>query len=154
MKKIFSILIIMIFVLCGGCSTQKIQIEKNDWNFSRILETETSNVIYCSEKNKVKFSEAKVTDIKLTADKSTFVITNSETQESWTLEYNKNKTAKTNNTDGLVYDVFYNSDNKTLKGYAFTEIVDKNIDNPKYYLIITIGGHSLYFLTGTEAPLI
>ena len=152
MKKLFSIFIIMLLVFCGGCSTNKIQIEKNIWNFSRISENETDSVIFCSEENKLKFSDAKVTDIKLAADKNTFTVTNIETQESWLLEYNKNETAKTNNTDGLIYDVYYKGDDKTLKGYAYTGIVDKSFDNPDYYLVIAIGGHSLYFLTGTEAP--
>ena len=152
MKKLFSILIIMLLILCGGCSTSKIQIEKNNWIFSRISDSKTDNIIFCSEENKLKFSDAKVTDIKLTADKNTFTITNTETNDSWTLEYAENKTAKTNNTDGRVYDVFYKGEGKNLKGYASTGIVNKSIDKPDYYLIITIGGHSLYFLTDTEAP--
>ncbi len=146
MKKIISVIVILVLVLSGCSSIRKVKIENNNWEFSRISEKETDKVVYSSEENKLKFSDAKVSDIKLSADKNTITITNSETEESWTLEYAENKTAVTNNTDGNVYDVFYKHETVYLKGYASTGIANKNDVDEDYYLIITIGGHSLYFI--------
>ena len=145
MKKIFSILIILVLILSGCSQSKKVTIEKNNWNFSRITEKVSDEAVYSSEDNKLKFPEAKVTDIKLIADKNTITITNPATDESWTLEYAESETATTNNSNGRIYDVYYKNGEQYLKGYASTGISNKSDVSMDYYLIITIGDYSLYF---------
>lgn len=145
MKKIFSILIILVLILSGCSQSKKVTIEKNNWNFSRITEKVSDEAVYSSEDNKLKFPEAKVTDIKLIADKNTITVTNPATDESWTLEYAESETATTNNSNGRIYDVYYKNGEQYLKGYASTGISNKNDVSMDYYLIITIGDYSLYF---------
>ena len=146
MKKIISVLVILVLILSGCSHSKKIKIENNNWIFSRITEKVSDTAVYCSENNKLKYSEAKVTDIKLTATKSTITITNSATDESWTLEYAESETATTNNPNGRIYDVYYKNGEEYLKGYATTGSTNKNDVNEDYYLIITIGENSLYFI--------
>ncbi len=150
MKKVISVLLILIFVLSGCSQTKNVPVEKFDWEFSRIAVTKTGEVVFCSEYNKPKFENAKVSDFDLSADKGIITITNAETSESWTLEYEENKTAQTTNTEGSIYNVFYNSEDKNLKGYATTAIAAKNDVSFDYYLIITIGGYDLYFIDYSE----
>ncbi len=150
MKKIFLIPLIFIFIFSGCSGTEKVKIENNDWTFSRISDDETDKIIFCSEENKLKFNEAEVSALSLSADKSSITITNSVTEEHWTLEYTENKTANTNNADGLIYDVFYKNDAEYLKGYATTGSASKNDIYNDNYLIITIGGYSLYFIDTAE----
>lgn len=150
MKKVISVLLILLFVL-GGCSKFKnVPIEKYDWEFSRIAATETGEVLFCSADNELKFDNAKVSDFKCVADDGIITITNAETSEQWTLEYEDNKTVQTNNTEGSVYEVYYNSESKNLTGYATTAIASRNDVNNDYYLIITIGGYDLYFIDFTD----
>ena len=146
MKKIISVLIILVLILSGCSSSKKVEIKNNNWEFSRITEKVSDDAVYSSEENKLKFPEAKVTDIKLTADKSTITITDSATDESWTLEYEESKTATTNNTQGRIYDVYYKNGEQYLKGYATTGVSNMNDVSMDYYLIITIGENSIYFI--------
>lgn len=146
MKKVISVLLILILVLSGCSQTKNVPVEDFDWKFSRIALTESGEVVFCSEDNKLKFEDAKVSDFDFSADKGIITITNAETSESWTLEYQENKTVPTTNTEGSVYDVYYNSEEKNLKGYATTAIAAKSDVSFDYYLIITIGGYDLYFI--------
>ncbi len=146
MKKIFSVLLIFIFVFSGCSGTEKVKIENNNWIFSRISYDKTDKIIFCSKENELKYNEAKVSELKLTADKASVTITNAETEESWTLEYAESKTASTNNSLGRIYDVYYKNGSEYLKGYATTGTASKSDVDDDYYLIITIGGHSLYFI--------
>ncbi len=146
MKKIFSLLIVLMLILCGCNGFEKIKIEKSNWSLSHITETETDITIFCSEKTFPKFPDAKVIDLKISSGEETITITNIATEESWTLKYAKSKTAETNNTDGSVYDVFYENGDKTYKGYASTGISTKSKFDKDYYFTITIGGYSLYFI--------
>lgn len=146
MKKVFSVLIILVFVLSGCSNINKVRIKNNNWDLSRIAETNTDRVIFCSEENNLKFPDAKVIDLELVADKSTITITSSSTGESWTLEYRGSETAETNSKDGLVYDIYYKNEGKQLKGYASTGVASKSDVDDDYYLIITVGGYSLFFV--------
>lgn len=150
MKKVISVLLILVFVLSGCSSFKKVRIEKYDWEISRIASTETSEVLFCSADNELKYKGAKVTDLKCLAADGKITITDSATNEEWVLEYTDNKTVQTNNTDGSIYEIKYSNDEKNLKGYATTGTASLNdvIDN--YYLIITIGGYDLYFIDTAE----
>lgn len=146
MKKVISVMLILIFVLSGCSQSKRVPVEDYDWEFSRIAVTKTDEVVFCSEDNNLKFKNAKVSDIDFSADNGIITITNTETSESWTLEYEENKTAQTTNAEGSVYNVYYSSEEKSLKGYATTAIAAKSDVSFDYYLIITIGGYDLYFI--------
>ncbi len=146
MKKVISVLLILIFVLSGCSSLMGVRIEKYNWSFSRIANTENGEVIFCSAENELKYSGAKITDIKCSADDGIITVTNNATGDIWTLEYADNKTVETNNTIGSIYDIHYNSEAESLKGYATTGIASKSDVDDDYYLIITIGGYDLYFI--------
>lgn len=150
MKKVISVLLILVFVLSGCSSLTGVPVEKYNWGFSRIAKTETGDVIFCSAENELKYSDAKITDINCYADDGKITITNPATNESWILEYEDNDTVDTNNTEGSVYNIYYKTETVSLKGYATTGIARKNDIDDDYYLIITIGGHDLYFIDTAE----
>ena len=98
MKKVISLLLIMILFL-SGCSTKNETLANNDWKFSRIVDTQSGNVTFSSEKEASKFNGAKVADLSCTADDSKITIKDNATGNEWTLDYIKNNTIKTNNED-------------------------------------------------------
>ena len=146
MKKIFLFLLVFIFVFSGCSGTEKVKIENNNWVFSRVSDDKNNKIIFCAKENELKFKDAKISDLTFSADKSSITITNAETDESWTLEYSENKSAETNNSDGFVYDIYYKNEAEYLKGYATTGSTNKSDISSDRYLIITIGGYSLYFI--------
>lgn len=146
MKKIISVLLILVFVLSGCSAFTGVRIDKYNWGFSRIADTETSEVLFCAEKNALKYSGAQIADFECSAKDGKIIITNPATEESWTLEYADNKTVETNNTVGSIYDIYYKTETENLKGYATTGIASKSDIDDDYYLIITIGGYDLYFI--------
>ncbi len=145
MKKVISLLLIMILFLSGCSGTQKDSLANISWNFSRIVDTQTGVTVFSSEKENSKYNTAKVTDLSCMADDNKITIKDNATGNEWTLDYSKNTTAKTNNTEGVIYDISYTSEEKTLTGYATTGLANLND-----YLIITIGGYELHFIEQTQ----
>ncbi len=153
MKRILPVLLIMILLLSGCKGAEKNSLDKSDWNFSRIIEIQTGVVVFSNEKNSAKYNTAKVIDLSFTADESKITIKDSATGNEWALDYAENKTAKTNNTEGTIYDITYTSEEKTIKGYATTGIANLS-DVSKYtYIVITLGGYELHFNDMTETKI-
>ena len=150
MKRVISVLLILIFVLLSGCSNQKANIEKCSWEFSRISVTENDSVVFCSENNKLKYDGAKTISLDCSINNGKITIKNIATDEEWVLEYKENKSAETNNTEGSVYTITYHTEPIPLKGYASTGITSKNDIDDDRYLIFTLGGYSLYFIEKSE----
>ena len=144
MKKVISLLLIMILFL-SGCSTKNETLANNDWKFSRIVDTQSGNVTFSSEKEASKFNGAKVADLSCTADDSKITIKDNATGNEWTLDYIKNNTIKTNNEDGANFDITYTTEEKAVKGFATTGVVNQNGEDGSDYLIINLDGYELHF---------
>ncbi|MBR3781270.1 MAG: hypothetical protein IKK63_08735 [Clostridia bacterium] len=150
MKKIISLLLILVFVLSGCNAAKKVRIDEYNWTFSRITSTETDKVIFTSEKNSSRYTEAKIINIKCTVSGDEITISDPASKESWKIQYTENKEAKTNNADGLIYDLTYSAEENSIKGFATTGIANMNDVDEDYYLILTIGGYELYFMDITD----
>ena len=150
MKKIISLLLIMVFIFSGCNAAQKVRIDKYNWSFSRIASTETDKVIFTSKDNSAKFADAKVINLECSVSDGEITISNPESNESWKIQYTENKEVKTNNADGLIYDLTYSTEESSVKGFATTGIANMNDVDEDYYLILTIGGYELHFMDMTD----
>ena len=74
MKKVISVLIVLVFVLSGCNSIAKDSLGNNNWEFSRIIETENGKVAFSSENNSTKFSDAKIIDLSCTANDNEIIL--------------------------------------------------------------------------------
>lgn len=146
MKKVISVLIVLVFVLSGCSSIAKDSLGNNNWEFSRIIETENGKVAFSSENNSTKFSDAKIIDLSCTANDNEIILKDNTTNNEWILSYTVNETAETNNADGQIYDISYTAEEKNITGYATTGIANLNDISQCNYLIITLGGYELYFI--------
>ncbi len=153
MKKVISLLLIMVLFFSGCKSTEKVTIENNDWKFSRIVESKTDKVVFSSQKDSFKYDGAKSIDISCSADNGKIIIKDNSSGNEWHLDYTENKKAKTNNTDGYIYEVTYSTESENIKGYASTGAANLNGITANDYLIVTISGYDLYFVNLEETKL-
>lgn len=143
MKKTISLLLLLMFVLTG-CSYSEFSIDDYKWELSRITETETGKILYCTAENKSSYEGAEIIDLSIAADNDKITITDNASAEAWNFSYADNKEVKPSSADNYIYDITYNSESGTLKGYATIGIIDKSSANDNLYLILTIGGYSIY----------
>lgn len=143
----------MVLFFSGCSSTVKDSLANNSWNFTRIVDNQTGVTVFSSEKESSKYSTAKVADLSCTATENKITVKDNTTGNEWALDYIKNETAKTNNTEGTVYDISYTAGEKTLTGYATTGIANLSDDGGNNYLIITLGGYELHFIDTQELPI-
>lgn len=146
MKKIIALSLIFIFVLSGCNSSKKVHIDEYNWELSRIVSTETDETVFVSEETAAKYPEAKTISIECTVSGDEITISSPAGNESWKIKYEENKEAKTNNSDGLIYDLIYSTEENSIKGFATTGIANLNDVNESKYLILTIGGYELNFM--------
>ncbi len=140
MKKIIPLLL-AVMLLLAGCSNNYESSIKNNWMLSRVTNSSTGEVIFCTDDNKPFYEDAKIIDLSCTADETKIKIIDNATSEAWSLEYSLNETVQTNNSNTSIYDIFYYSDNQSLKGYATIGKSSSNED----YLILSLNGYSIYF---------
>lgn len=142
MKKLTTLLLsaCILITLLTGCSSKVVEIEEHNWKYSTIQNRENGQVIYCSTENKKLYEDAEVLDIWCSADDGILLISNNNTQETWSFTYSLN--SKSSNS--CLYDVRYSADNE-VSGMATVGITDKANENDEYTLIITIDDYVLNF---------
>ena len=69
------------------------------------------------------------------------IISNNETQESWTLDYTLKEKDETN----TIYEITYKSDGDTINGLATVSTTTREDGNDEYTLIISINNYAIYF---------
>ncbi len=150
MKKIVSLLLIMVLFLSGCSAKDNKTLENYNLEISRIVESETKKVLFSSEKENSKYDNAEIISLSCTANKNEITIKDNSTNKEWVLDYSINKTAETNNTEGAVFDISYTAEEKTLTGYATTGTANISENEGNDYLIITLGGYELHFIEMQE----
>lgn len=139
--NLFPLLLACVMLLSfSGCSSKKTKIEDHNWNFSMVQNREDGQVIYCATDNKELYDGAEVLDIWCSIDDGIILISNNDTQETWSLTYSL--TNKEQNT--YIYDVLYSGDEE-ITGIATVGITTKQNENDEYTLIVTIDEYVLYF---------
>ena len=142
MKKLTTLLlaVCVLTTVLTGCNSQSIEIEDHNWKYSTIQNSKDGQVIYCSTENKNLYEDAEVLDIWCSADDGILLISNNDTQETWSFTYSLNS----KDSNSCIYDVKYSGDNE-VSGMATVGITDKVREHDEYTLIITIGDYVLNF---------
>lgn len=142
MKKLTTLLlaVCVLITVLTGCDSKNIEIEDHNWKYSTIQNSKDGQVIYCSTENKNLYEDAEVLDIWCSADDGILLISNNDTQETWSITYSLHS----KDSNSCIYDVKYSGD-KEFSGMATVGITDKVSENDEYTLIITIGDYVLNF---------
>ncbi len=150
MKKVISVLLILVFVLSGCSSKNNIAIENYDWSFSRITQEDNGEVLFVSAENEVKYTNTKTIALECSVTADEIIISDNATGESWNLKYVANEDIQASGNEGTIYNITYSTENDVIKGYATTGAANRNNVDSDYYLIITIKNYQLYFIDTAE----
>lgn len=125
-----------------GCSLKNnLTIEDHEWKFSIAQNSENGQVVYCTDNNQELYEDAEVLDIWCKMDDGIMLISNNDTQETWSLNYSlSNKASESYN-----YEVKYSADEEKT-GLATVGITKKQNENDEYTLIVSIDGYALHFI--------
>ena len=140
--KVFLCLLLSCIMLCS-CSSQQndYSIENHEWEFYIVQSMGSGETIYCSEQQHQFNEDAEVIDIWNTMEDNKIIISNNETQESWTLDYTLKEKDETN----TIYEITYKSDGDTINGLATVSTTTREDGNDEYTLIISINNYAIYF---------
>lgn len=146
MKKIISTgcvcLVLSICFLLTGCrSNTDLTIENHEWNFSLVQSGENGEVLYCSAGTQELYEDADVLDLWNNIQDGKILISNNDTQETWSLDY----ALKSSESNSNIYEITYSSEDVTKSGLATVGLTTRDNGDNEYTLIASIDEYAVYF---------
>lgn len=145
MKKAFSLILVTVLLICfGGCSSEAIKIEGYEWNLTLIQSNEDGSIIGCGSAYYEEHKDIEniiAVDLVCSAENGNFTITDKTNNASYNGNY------KTDNSSGN--STIYSITTATNNGTAVSSLTKSNDGSNKAEntptLIITIGNYVLNF---------
>ena len=127
--------------LCGCDSKAKLNIENHEWNFSMVQSAENGEILYCSADTQELYEDADVLDLWNNIKDGKLLISNNDTQETWSLDYS----LKSSDSNSNIYEVTYIADDVKTSGMATVGLTTRDNGDDEYTLIISIEEYAVYF---------
>lgn len=146
MRKTIGI-IVSIILACGlvacGNTNNEYDITAHDWSISIVQSNTNGDIVFCSEDVKEEYLTAEVTALTCEVGDASIIL--SDEKETWELKYEIVKTTP----ESILYEVIYGEAGSEVVGNAVSSVTKYADDTSEYTFIISIGEHSLYFVSNT-----